>query len=207
MIKFYFFIQNYVFITGQGAISTKPIVAIIDFDNIVYSTHQMEEKSTLTIPKITESNIRGNFENRIQNIWQFMLIMLAVFSVMALTYLGKCVHRQWTSRSLQVSNIRTSSPNIVLNGSNQTDCKYEETQNVEYEEPELYLSAAPNDSCASGINNQRKMEFGSIRPSPQLLFEALNEEQKCEKIMYENQLNKGERETEDLYLSPVNIIV
>lgn len=167
----------------------------------------MEEKSTLTIPKITESNIRGNFENRIQNIWQFMLIMLAVFSVMALTYLGKCVHRQWTSRSLQVSNIRTSSPNIVLNGSNQTDCKYEETQNVEYEEPELYLSAAPNDSCASGINNQRKMEFGSIRPSPQLLFEALNEEQKCEKIMYENQLNKGERETEDLYLSPVNIIV
>lgn len=111
LIKFYFFIQNYVFITGQGAISTEPIVAIIDFDNIVYSTHQMEEKSTFTIPKITESNIRGNFENRIQNIWQFMLIMLAVFSVMALTYLGKCVHRQWTSRSLQVSNIRTSSPN------------------------------------------------------------------------------------------------
>lgn len=133
-----------------------------------------------------------------------MLIMLAVFSVLALTYLGKCVHRQWTSRSLQVSNIRTLSPDIALNVSNQPDCKYEETQNVEYEEPDRYLSAAPNDSCASGINNQGKVHFGSIRPSPQLLIEALNEKQKCGKIMYENQLNKGEREIEDLYLSPVN---
>lgn len=106
---------NYVFtcITGQGA--TEPIVTIIDFDNIVYSTQQLEEKSTLTIAKISESNIGGNLEIRIQNIWQFMLIMLAVFSVLVLTYLGKCVHRQLTSRSLQASNIRTSSRDIALN--------------------------------------------------------------------------------------------
>lgn len=164
----------------------------------------MEEKSALTIPKISESNIGGNLEVRIQNIWQFMLIMLAVFSVLVLTYLGKCVHRQWTSRSLQVSNIRTSSRDIALNVSNQTDCKYEETQNVEYEEPERYLSAVPNDSSTSGINNQGKVDTGPIRPLPQPLNEELTEEQKLEKVMYENQSNKGERETEDLYLTPVN---
>lgn len=159
----------------------------------------MEEKSTLTIPKISESNIGGNIENRIQTIWQFMLIMLAVFSVLALTYLGKCIHRQWTSRSLLVSITNTPAPTIALNVSNEADCKYEEIQNVEYEDPDRYLSSAP------GVNNsQGKVDSGSIRPSPQLLIKGLTEEQKFEKMMYENQSNKGVRETEDLYLSPVN---
>lgn len=167
-----------------------------------------EEKSTLTFPKITESNIRVNLENRIETIWQFMLIMLAVFSILAFTYLGKCVHRQWKSRSLQVNNTRSSAPDIALTVSNEADYKYDEIQNVEYEDPERYLSATPNDtsSCASGINNsQGKMDIGPIRPLlPLLNEESSDEAQKWEKIMYENQSNKGERETEDLYLTPVN---
>lgn len=155
----------------------------------------MEEKSTLTIPKISESNIGGNIENRIQTIWQFMLIILA------LTYLGKCIHRQWTFRSLLVSITNTPAPTIALNVSNEADCKYEEIQNVEYEDPDRYLSSAPNVN-----NSQGKVDSGSIRPSPQLLIEGLTEEQKFEKMMYENQSTKGVRETEDLYLSPVNSV-
>lgn len=65
--------------------------------------------------------------------------------------------------------------------SNQTDCKYEETQNVEYEEPERYLSAVPNDSSTCGINNQGKVDTGPIRPLPQSLNEELTEEHNSKK--------------------------
>lgn len=132
-----------------------------------------------------------------------MLIMLAVFSVLASTYLGKCVHRQWTSRAVQVSNNSTSTPDIVLNMSNQTE--YEQIQNVEYEDPERYLPASHDDSRGGSVNNiEEKIDSVYIRQSLELLSEeALVVEHKSENVLYENQSNSGVREADDLYLTPI----
>lgn len=129
--------------------------------------------------------------------------MLAVFSVLASTYLGKCVHRQWTSRAVQVSNNSTSTPDIALNISNQTE--YEQIQNVEYEDPERYLPASHDDSRGGSVNNsEEKIDSVIMRQSLELLSEeALVGEHKSENVLYENQSNSGVREADDLYLTPI----
>lgn len=168
----------------------------------------MGGSKTLTIPKNIETIIGGNLENRIQTIWQFILIILAVLSLLAFTYIGKCLHRQWTSRSLQVSNTNTSAPESALNMRNDIECFYEQIQNIEYEDPERYLTAAQDDSHRDGINNsQEKIDAVSIRsigPSTEPTNnEPLNREYNSEKVMYENQPNNGVREDDGLYLTPI----
>lgn len=123
-----------------------------------------------------------------------------MFSVLASTYLGKCVHRQWTSRAVQVN---TSTPDIALNMSNQTE--YEQIQNVEYEDPERYLPASHDDSRGGSVNNsEEKIDSVYIRQSLELLSEeALVVEHKSENVLYENQSNSGVREADDLYLTPI----
>lgn len=183
-----------VFIIEQETTATEQIIVVSNSDNIFNSKHHFEGRSTLTISKFTKPNIDGNLENRIQTIWQFVLIMLAVFSGLAFIYLGKCVHRQWTSRSLQISNTNTSAPESALNVSNQIECLYEQIQNIEYEDPERYLPALHDDSRVDGMNvSQEKMIFVSISS-----LEPPNEED----VMYENQPNSGIREIDDPYLTP-----
>lgn len=183
-----------VFIIEQETTPTEQIIVVSNSDNIFNSKHHFEGRSTLTISKFTKPNIDGNLENRIQTIWQFVLIMLAVFSGLAFIYLGKCVHRQWTSRSLQVSNTNTSAPESALNVSNQIECLYEQIQNIEYEDPERYLPALHDDSRGGDMNvSQEKMIFVSISS-----LEPPNEED----VKYENQPNSGIREIDDPYLTP-----
>lgn len=168
----------------------------------------MEGSSSLTIPKIIETNIGGSLESRIQTIWQFILIILAVLSLLAFAYIGKCLHRQWTFRSFQVTNTNTLAPESALDMRNEIECVYEQIQNIEYEDPERYLTAAQDDSHRDGINNsQEKIDALSIRSVGQPIepsnIEPRNRESKSEKIMYENQPNNGIRETDDLYLTPI----
>lgn len=212
LITFNFLSFLYIFIIEQEQTSTKQSIAVSNFDKIVKSTHHLEGKSTLTIPKFIEPNIGGILENRIQTIWQFVLIMLAVFSVLAFTYLGKCVHRQWTSRSLQVGNTMTSAPDSALNVhvhvSNQNEFIYEQIQNIEYEDPERYLTAAHDDILGDGINNSQEkidsVSFMSIGPTLEPSNdEAINGEHESENAMYENQSSDRVRETNDLYLTPI----
>lgn len=163
---------------------------------------------TLTIPKIIETNNGGNLENRIQTIWQFILIILAVLSLLAFTYIGKCLHRQWTSRSLQLGNTNTSAPELALNTRNEIECLYEQIQNIEYEEPERYLTAVQDDIHIDGINNSQEkidaVSIESIEPSiEQSNNDPLNRESKTENVMYENQPNTGIRENDGLYLTPI----
>lgn len=202
LIAFQLFIFS-VFIIEQETTATEQIIVVSNSDNIFNSKHHFEGRSTLTISKFTKPNIDGNLENRIQTIWQFVLIMLAVFSGLAFIYLGKCVHRQWTSRSLQVGNTNTSAPESALNVSNQIECLYEQIQNIEYEDPERYLPALHDDSGGDGMNiSQEKMisvSISSLKPPNE---EALCEEHKSEYVMYENQPNSGIREIDDPYLTP-----
>nr|XP_034331943.1 uncharacterized protein LOC117691026 [Crassostrea gigas] len=188
----------------QEEISTISIVFASSFDRTVFSTHHLGGSSSLTIPKIIEANIGENLQNRLQTIWQFILIILAVLSLLAFTYVGKCLYRQWTSRSLQVSNSNTTAPESALNMRNEIECFYEQIQNIEYEEPERYLTAAQDDSHRDGINSsQEKMDdvsFKSIGPS---IAPSNDEPLINENVFYENQSKNGVRETDGLYLSPI----
>lgn len=85
---------------------------------------------------------------------------------------------------------------------NEIECFYEQIQNIEYEEPERYLTAAQDDSHRDGINNsQEKMDdvsFKSIGPS---IAPSNDEPLINENVFYENQSKNGE--TDGLYLSPI----
>lgn len=76
--------------------------------------------------------------------------------------------------------------------------------NIEYEEPERYLTAAQDDSHRDGINSsQEKMDdvsFKSIGPS---IAPSNDEPLINENVFYENQSKNGVRETDGLYLSPI----
>lgn len=167
----------------------------------------MEDRSTLTILKITDTNIRTIIEHRIQTNWQFMLIITCVLIVLAATYLGRCVHRHCKSRAHQVSTTNTAAQNTSINESHQIEFFYEEMQNVEYEDPERYRTVACDDNSGNGINtSQEKMDSVSIIPILLSLEpstdEALNGHHVSENTMYENQPKIEIRETGDLYLTP-----
>lgn len=87
---------------------------------------------------------------------------------------------------------------------NEIECFYEQIQNIEYEEPERYLTAAQDDSHRDGINSsQEKMDdvsFKSIGPS---IAPSNDEPLINENVFYENQSKNGVRETDGLYLSPI----
>lgn len=128
--------------------------------------------------------------------------------MLAFTYIGKCLHRQWTSRSLQLGNTNTSAPELALNTRNEIECFYEQIQNIEYEDPERYLTAAQDDSNSDGTNNsQEKIDAVSIKsigpPIEQSNNDPLNRKSKTENVMYENQPNTGVRENDGLYLTPI----
>lgn len=204
----YYFKQNEVFISGHEEISTVSNVFVSSFEKIVFSTNHLGGSRTLTNPKIIETNNGGNLENRIQTIWQFILIILAVLSLLAFTYIGKCFHRQWTSRSLQLGNTNTSAPELALNTRNEIECLYEQIQNIEYEEPERYLTAVQDDIHIDGINNSQEkidaVSIESIEPSiEQSNNDPLNRESKTENVMYENQPNTGIQKNDGLYLTPI----
>lgn len=91
---------------------------------------------------------------------------------------------------------------------NEIECFYEQIQNIEYEDPERYLTAAQGDSHGDGIiNSQEKIDAVSIRsiePSIEPSHnEPLKRECKSGNVLYENQPNNGVGETDGLYLTPI----
>lgn len=196
-----------VFITGNEISSSIPrpsVTALRDLNR----TDLLEERSTSTILKITDTNIRTIIEHRIQTNWQFMLIITCVLIVLAATYLGRCVNRHCKSRAHQVSNTFTAAQNTSINESHQIEYFYEEMQNVEYEDPEHYRTVACDDYSGNiAINtSQEKMDSvsiilirSSLEPSTD---EPFNGHHVSENTMYENQPKIEIRETDDLYLTP-----
>lgn len=195
-----------VFIVGNELSSSIPrstVTALKDLNR----TDLLEERSTLTILKITDTNIRTIIEHRIQTNWQFMLIITCVLIVLAATYLGRCVHRHCKFNAQQVGNTNTAAQITSLNESHQIEYFYEEMQNVEYEDPERYRTVACDDNSVNGINtSQEKMDSVSIIPIMSSLEpstdEALKRQHVSENTTYENQPKIEIRDTGDLYLSP-----
>lgn len=151
-----------VFITGN-VISSTVSRSAVTVTEVLNRTDHLEERSTSTILKITDTNIGTILEHRIQTNWQFMLIITCLLIFLATTYLGRCVHRHWKSRAHQVSNTNTTAPDTTINDSNQIEYFYEEMQNAIYEDPERYRTIAYDGNSRNGINtSQEKIDSVSI---------------------------------------------
>lgn len=160
----------------------------------------LELNSISTTVENTEQTVKENLENRIHTIWQLILIILGVLVVIASTYLGNCAYQHWASRIRHISNANTAAPNIVHNESQQSDCFYEQIQHLEYEEPQRYCVAMCDENCGTGIITMNPVSLTSYRSSMEL--STLNEEPVSENAIYQNQPDRGIRDTNDLYLTP-----
>lgn len=138
--------------------------------------------------------------------WRLIIITLGMFILVATIYLGKCVHRHWTSRSLHISNTNSIAPNAIQNECNPIDC-YEQIHHVEHEDPQRYLGATCCDGRGISTNNSsEKMDSGAIVPFVELSLpstvEAQNIESAIENVLFQNQYYSEAREIDDLYLTP-----
>lgn len=161
---------------------------------------------------MTEVNIKSNLENRIQTMWQLMLMILAVLLMFALIYLGKCLHRQWTNRTVHLSNTNTTGPGLASNESRQIELYYEQIQDVENDDRKLYLTAVCNESHGTLISSNQDTSSGkidsvsnrSIRSNLELSSdEELNSENVREIVRFDNQQGNAVRERSDLYITPI----
>lgn len=185
-------------------------VSVTSSDKHVDLVSYLIKESTPTVQDITEPNFGENLnlglENRIQTNWQLMLIILGVLLVLTFTYLGKCVHRHWTSRNFKVSNNNTAAPDITLNQISQIETFYERVQDIEYDEPERYLTAAIDDIRGRGTIPNLDSSLAKTEPMfinvvvEQTQDTALTAKKVIEKNEYENQ--PATEETNDLYITP-----
>lgn len=179
-------------------------VSVTSSDKHVDLVSYLIKESTPTVQDITEPNFGENLnqglENRIQTNWQLMLIILGVLLVLTFTYLGKCVHRHWTSRNFKVSNTNTAAPDITLNQISQIETFYERVQDIEYDEPERYLTAAIDDirGLDSSLAKTEPMFINVVVEQTQ--DTALSAKNVIKKNEYENQ--PATEETNDLYITP-----
>lgn len=174
--------------------STFPLATFPSFDKHVNQTAQFQVKSTSTEIDVTR---RGDhFEKRINIIWQLMLVILAVILVLAFSYLGKCVHRQWVS----VRNVTTH--DISLNENKQTESNYERVVDVD---SQCYLTAAYVDvrEFEAGNTTNKDIPDGSVVVSLDPSNDVLQyRETPSNNDMHENSSERGAKEFDNLYITP-----
>uniref|UniRef100_K1R9E3 Uncharacterized protein n=1 Tax=Magallana gigas TaxID=29159 RepID=K1R9E3_MAGGI len=126
-------------------------------------------------------------------------------AVLTSTYLGKCVHRHWISRTLRVS-ISNTSPAIALGEINQTENSYNRFQTTEYEEPQRYQTTAGDaiGQSSNTLNHENSPEYmeavscsSENEPRAKTLLNWINTNKKDQ---CENQLDPGK--LNDLYITP-----
>lgn len=175
-------------------------------------TETITKDRSSIFPDIKDKNITDNLENRIQTMWQLMLMILAVLLMFALIYLGKCLHRQWTNRTIQVSNTNNSGPGQASNESRQIELHYEQIQDVENDDRQLYLTAVCNESQGTLISSNQNtssekidsVSNRSIRSNLELSSdEELNSENVSENVRFDNQQDSADRKKSDLYITPI----
>lgn len=193
------------FITDEETGVTVPHVTLTSFSKYVNQSHGFESKSTSAVLDINETQDEDSLKNSIKTIWQLMLMILAVLVFLALVYLGKCVRRQFTNRTHQVSHTNTPTPNVMLNENHQIEGWYEQIQDAEHEDSGRYLTPACNESRTIGpLPNQEtieeKIELVSISMMP---GPSNDNVQKRENTSDKNDIYKNTvKEYDDMYISP-----
>lgn len=193
------------FITDEETRFTVPHVTLTSFSKHINQSHDFESRSTSTVFYINDKKDEDSLKNSIKTIWQLMLMILAVLVFLVLVYLGKCVRRQFTSRTHQVSNTNTAAPNVVLNENHQSEGCYEQIQDAEHENSGRYLTPACNESgtvgrCPNPETIEENIELVSIAMMP----ESSNDNvQKREKASDKNDIYKNTAEEyDDMYIYP-----
>lgn len=148
------------------------------------------------------STVKENHKtNAVEN---FMIIILALLTMLTSTYLGKCVHRRWISRTVRV-RISSTTPTIALGEINETGYSYDRVQTI-YDEPQRYQTTASdaigqNSDVINHENNPENLETVSCSPESEPKREkSLNLINTNKKDQHENQ-----PDTEDLnnvYITP-----
>lgn len=185
--------------TGEDKETTVTGVTFLSTKQQLNHTSKAKDEGTSTNQKNHKTNVGENLNeglgNRIQINWQLMIIILTLLTVLTSTYLGKCVHRHWISRTLRV-NISNTSPAIALGEMNQTKNSYNRFQTTEYEEP-----IGQSSNTLNHENNPEYMEAVSCssenEPRAKKLLNWINTNKKdqCENQLYPGELN-------DLYITP-----
>lgn len=193
------------FITDEEKGFTVPHVTLSSFSKYINQSYDFESKSTSTVLDFNEAKDEDSLKNSIKTIWQLMLMILAVLVFLALVYLGKCVRRQFTSRTHQMSHTNTATPNVMLNENNQIEGCYEQIQDAEHEDSGRYLTPACNESgtvdpCPNQETIGEKIELVSIAMIPGPSNDNVQKKEKAsDRIdMYKNTVN----EYDDMYISP-----
>lgn len=128
-------------------------------------------------------------------------MILAVLVFLALVYLGQCVRRQFTNRTLQMSHTNTPTPNVMLNENHQIEGWYEQIQDAEHEDSGRYLTPACNESWPIGRRpNQEKVEEKIELVSIAMMPGPSNDN--VQKRENESDKNDTVKEYDDMYISP-----
>lgn len=195
--------------TGEDKETTVTGVTFLSTKQQLNHSSKAKDEGTSTNQKNHKTNVGENLNkglgNRIKINWQLMIIILALLTVLTSTYLGKCVHRHWISRTLQVS-ISNTSPAIALGEINQTENSYNRFQTTEYEEPQRYQTTAGDaiGQSSNTLNHENSLEYmeavscsSENEPRAKTLLNWINTNKKDQ---CENQLDPGE--LNDLYITP-----
>lgn len=195
--------------TGEDKETTVTGVTFLSTKQQLNHSSKAKDEGTSTNQKNHKTNVGENLNkglgNRIKINWQLMIIILALLTVLTSTYLGKCVHRHWISRTLQVS-ISNTSPAIALGEINQTENSYNRFQTTEYEEPQRYQTTAGDaiGQSSNTLNHENSPEYmeavscsSENEPRAKTLLNWINTNKKDQ---CENQLDPGE--LNDLYITP-----
>lgn len=195
--------------TGEDKETTVTGVTFLSTKQQFNHSSKAKDEGTSTNQKNHKTNVGENLNkglgNRIKINGQLMIIILALLTVLTSTYLGKCVHRHWISRTLQVS-ISNTSPAIALGEINQTENSYNRFQTKEYEEPQRYQTTAGDaiGQSSNTLNHENSPEYmeavscsSENEPRAKTLLNWINTNKKDQ---CENQLDPGE--LNDLYITP-----
>lgn len=195
--------------TGEDKETTVTGVTFLSTKQQLNHSSKAKDEGTSTNQKNHKTNVGENLNkglgNRIKINWQLMIIILALLTVLTSTYLGKCVHRHWISRTLQVS-ISNTSPAIALGEINQTENSYNRFQTTEYEEPQRYQTTAGDaiGQSSNTLNHENSPEYmeavscsSENEPRAKTLLNWINTNKKDQ---CENQLDPGK--LNDLYITP-----
>lgn len=190
-------------ITDEKTGFTVSHLTITSFSKYINQSYDFESKSTSSVLDINETKDEDSLKNSIKTIWQLMIMILAVLVFLALVYLGKCVRRQFTSRTHQVGPTNTATS--MLNENHQIESCYEQIQDAEHEDSGRYLTPACDESRTAGtcLNQEtieEKIELLSVAMTSGLSNDnVLKKEKASDKHdMYENTVN----EYDDMYISP-----
>lgn len=195
--------------TGEDKETAVTGVTFLSTKQQLNHSSKAKDEGTSTNQKNHKTNVGENLNkglgNRIKINWQLMIIILALLTVLTSTYLGKCVHRHWISRTLRVS-ISNTSPAIALGEINQTENSYNRFQTTEYEEPQRYQTTAGDaiGQSSNTLNHENSPEYmeavscsSENEPRAKTLLNWINTNKKDQ---CENQLDPGE--LNDLYITP-----